>query len=176
MNTHKYSLIFENQLIVFYEHLNCIILTKVRCLSPAVGNLCLRTAGICIGDYLSTGHECCSAFGLRRHSRQVRGLNPIDVHSLHSLPFLFDGFCPGPTGNAIKQKCPAFWAGTSIGFAVREGFEPSVQFPVRQFSKLILSASQAPHLNFKNTPFFRDCKYSNSANPSKKKFVIDLSR
>ena len=30
--------------------------------------------------------------------------------------------------------------------AVREGFEPSVQFPVRQFSKLILSASQAPHL------------------------------
>jgi hypothetical protein len=30
-------------------------------------------------------------------------------------------------------------------FAVREGFEPSVQFPVRQFSKLILSASQAPH-------------------------------
>ncbi len=32
-----------------------------------------------------------------------------------------------------------------VGFAVREGFEPSVQFPVRQFSKLILSASQAPH-------------------------------
>jgi hypothetical protein len=29
--------------------------------------------------------------------------------------------------------------------AVTEGFEPSVQFPVRQFSKLILSASQAPH-------------------------------
>ncbi len=29
--------------------------------------------------------------------------------------------------------------------AVREGFEPSVQLPVRQFSKLILSASQAPH-------------------------------
>jgi hypothetical protein len=29
---------------------------------------------------------------------------------------------------------------------VKEGFEPSVQFPVRQFSKLILSASQAPHL------------------------------
>ena len=30
-------------------------------------------------------------------------------------------------------------------FAVREGFEPSVQFPVRQFSKLLLSASQSPH-------------------------------
>ena len=29
--------------------------------------------------------------------------------------------------------------------AVREGFEPSVQLPVRQFSKLFLSASQAPH-------------------------------
>ena len=39
---------------------------------------------------------------------------------------------------------------TLIGFililiAVREGFEPSVQFPVRQFSKLLLSASQSPH-------------------------------
>ena len=46
--------------------------------------------------------------------------------------------------------------------AVREGFEPSVQFPVRQFSKLILSASQAPHHFFlRNIPFFRDCKYSN---------------
>ncbi len=28
--------------------------------------------------------------------------------------------------------------------AEREGFEPSVQFPVRQFSKLVLSASQPP--------------------------------
>ena len=33
---------------------------------------------------------------------------------------------------------------TSDGFvAEREGFEPSVQLPVRQFSKLFLSASQA---------------------------------
>ena len=37
--------------------------------------------------------------------------------------------------------------------AVREGFEPSVQFPVRQFSKLILSASQAPHLFYNKSPF-----------------------
>ena len=35
-----------------------------------------------------------------------------------------------------------------VWLAVREGFEPSVQFPVRQFSKLILSASQASHLWF----------------------------
>ena len=39
--------------------------------------------------------------------------------------------------------------------AVREGFEPSVQFPVRQFSKLILSASQAPHLLEIRNPFFK---------------------
>ncbi len=38
--------------------------------------------------------------------------------------------------------------------AVREGFEPSVQFPVRQFSKLILSASQAPHRNKKQLSLF----------------------
>ena len=31
-------------------------------------------------------------------------------------------------------------------FAVRAGFEPAVRLPVRQFSKLFLSASQAPHL------------------------------
>ena len=35
--------------------------------------------------------------------------------------------------------------------AEREGFEPSVPFPVRQFSKLFLSATQAPLLKF-------DCK------------------
>ena len=47
-----------------------------------------------------------------------------------------------------------FLAGFSFS-AVREGFEPSVQFPVRQFSKLILSASQAPHLWQKiNYPLF----------------------
>src|SRR5690606_23879089 len=33
----------------------------------------------------------------------------------------------------------------SFEVAVREGFEPSVPFPVRQFSKLFLSATQAPH-------------------------------
>lgn len=30
--------------------------------------------------------------------------------------------------------------------AVRAGFEPAVQFPVRQFSKLVVSASHPPHL------------------------------
>jgi hypothetical protein len=30
--------------------------------------------------------------------------------------------------------------------AVRAGFEPAVRFPVRQFSKLVVSASHPPHL------------------------------
>ncbi len=30
--------------------------------------------------------------------------------------------------------------------AVREGFEPSVQLPVRQFSKLVVSATHPSHL------------------------------
>jgi hypothetical protein len=30
--------------------------------------------------------------------------------------------------------------------AVRAGFEPAVQFPVRQFSKLLVSATHPPHL------------------------------
>jgi hypothetical protein len=48
--------------------------------------------------------------------------------------------------------------------AERAGFEPAVPLPVRQFSKLFLSATQAPLLfnSFpKNAPVFRDCKYSN---------------
>jgi hypothetical protein len=58
-------------------------------------------------------------------------------------------------------------------FAEREGFEPSVPFPVRQFSKLILSASQAPlRFTLCYYPFFRDCKYSNSCIPSKKKIIF----
>ena len=32
--------------------------------------------------------------------------------------------------------------------AVREGFEPSVQLPVRQFSKLVVSATHPSHLTF----------------------------
>ena len=40
-----------------------------------------------------------------------------------------------------RKKCGTFL----FYLAVREGFEPSVQLPVRQFSKLVLSASQAPH-------------------------------
>ena len=41
-------------------------------------------------------------------------------------------------------------------FAVRERFELSVQFPVRMFSKHVLSATQASHLNSdgKCTVFF----------------------
>jgi hypothetical protein len=70
----------------------------------------------------------------------------------------------------VNQRFTGFWWFLNSVFAVREGFEPSVQFPVRQFSKLILSASQAPHLYNKKTPFW-DCKYSNSAKPSKKYLV-----
>ncbi len=51
--------------------------------------------------------------------------------------------------------------------AVREGFEPSVRLPVRQFSKLFLSASQAPH-----PPCLKVCKYSNSYISAKIIFAI----
>lgn len=58
--------------------------------------------------------------------------------------------------------------------AEREGFEPSVPFPVRQFSKLFLSASQASlrFVFFNYIPFFRDCKYSNSSIPAKKNYIF----
>ena len=44
----------------------------------------------------------------------------------------------------IKKKAVQNFTFDSLS-AVREGFEPSVPFPVRQFSKLFLSATQAPH-------------------------------
>ncbi len=45
----------------------------------------------------------------------------------------------------LKEKgLNPFLSGQSL-FAVKEGFEPSVRFPVRMFSKHVLSASQASH-------------------------------
>ena len=41
-----------------------------------------------------------------------------------------------------KPVCPR-----QTGFAERGGFEPPVQFPVRQFSKLVVSATHPPLQN-----------------------------
>ena len=51
---------------------------------------------------------------------------------------------PAPKAGAI----PGYATPRNKLGAVREGFEPSVQFPVRQFSKLLLSATQSPHQYF----------------------------
>ena len=40
--------------------------------------------------------------------------------------------------------------------AEKGGFEPPVQFPVRQFSKLLVSATHPPLPLFAKTPNFRD--------------------
>ena len=40
--------------------------------------------------------------------------------------------------------------------AVRAGFEPAVQFPVRQFSKLVVSATHPSH---PYSPSKKECKY-----------------
>ncbi len=54
--------------------------------------------------------------------------------------------------------------------AEREGFEPSVPLPVRQFSKLFLSATQAS-LRINKKASFEDCKYSNSVRLAKNNFT-----
>ena len=41
-----------------------------------------------------------------------------------------------------------------FAFAVRGGFEPPVRLPVRQFSKLVVSATHPPHRE-KNARVFR---------------------
>ena len=51
--------------------------------------------------------------------------------------------------------------------AVRAGFEPAVQFPVRQFSKLLVSAAHPPHhLRCK------DKQIADTNNISLKKYMI----
>ena len=51
--------------------------------------------------------------------------------------------------------------------AVRGGFEPPVRLPVRQFSKLVVSATHPSH---QTTPFFqRDCKDINKFGDSPNK-------
>ena len=56
------------------------------------------------------------------------------------------------TEKPVNEEFTGFCYVLLLYLAVREGFEPSVQFPVRQFSKLILSASQAPHLFYNLCP------------------------
>ena len=54
---------------------------------------------------------------------------------------------------------PPIWAAF---LAEREGFEPSVPLPVRQFSKLFLSATQASLLKNKN-PLSRTANIANQS-------------
>ena len=66
------------------------------------------------------------------------------------LFFCFHAFAQAELGSAYKQKNPASWVFHLV--AEGGGFEPPEQFPVRQFSKLVVSATH-PSLQ-------RDCKYS----------------
>ncbi len=62
-----------------------------------------------------------------------------------------------------KTKKAAYKAAfKTIAVAERAGFEPAVRLPVRQFSKLLLSATQAPLLfwDCKNTSRKPICKYN----------------
>jgi hypothetical protein len=51
-----------------------------------------------------------------------------------------------------------------MSYAEREGFEPSVPLPVRQFSKLILSASQAPLRVLVFKPYYNKSLFFGIAN------------
>ncbi len=74
------------------------------------------------------------------------GFNTKQSHSLCSLLLLFISFLLKLTFTKVhKQQNPTI-VGLCFVFAEGEGFEPSVPFPVRQFSKLFLSATQAPFL------------------------------
>ncbi len=75
-------------------------------------------------------------------------LHPVSYCSLTLLLTLTSSFIvltPSPTTDNFDSVLSFSFSASEQQSAVREGFEPSVQFPVRQFSKLFLSATQAPH-------------------------------
>ena len=81
---------------------------------------------------------------------------------------------PGPKPGAMTglRYAPKFFIykrTNSFPLAVRAGFEPAVQLPVRQFSKLFLSASQAPHLAL---PFLKRCANVETKLASTKLFYL----
>ncbi len=63
------------------------------------------------------------------------------------------------------MKIPVNSAFTGI-IAEKGGFEPPVQFPVRQFSKLLVSATHPPLQFF--YPFYRAAKIGNTFKTNKK--------
>ncbi len=70
-----------------------------------------------------------------------------------------------------------------IKMAERAGFEPAVRFPVRQFSKLLLSATQPPlrfGVRFKSAPprtlYDRDCDHLARRMPSSSVNEMYLAR
>src|SRR5690606_29331430 len=74
----------------------------------------------------------------------MEGFNIKEAYVLRTLFCCLTGFAQAQTWfTVLNNKTPL--CGASFALAVREGFEPSVPFPVRQFSKLFLSATQAPH-------------------------------
>jgi hypothetical protein len=66
---------------------------------------------------------------------------------------------PGPKPGAMTglRYIPNRHEANFLG-AVRAGFEPAVQFPVRQFSKLVVSASHPPHRGAANVPKYFTCQ------------------
>jgi hypothetical protein len=70
----------------------------------------------------------------------------------------------------IKKVRPLKFSGLTFFKAVRGGFEPPVQFPVRQFSKLLVSATHPPHrLDVSEYAFFKAMqKYKKDAQEQNK--------
>ena len=85
---------------------------------------------------------------------------------------------------AMKQSLTAsFRHFFAKKMAERAGFEPAVRFPVRQFSKLLLSATQPPlrfGVRFKSAPpetvYNRDCDYLARRMPSSSVNEMYLAR
>jgi hypothetical protein len=79
-------------------------------------------------------------------------------HSLCSCGFfVFSGELKASFRSPENTKTRHFHAGFES--AVRGGFEPPVQFPVRQFSKLLVSATHPPHqVDDPNMPFSKHSK------------------
>ena len=96
------------------------------------------------------------------------------LHPELGIFFFYFPFSKGLQRNGFKLIIPFLFA-FFLFFAERAGFEPAVPLPVRQFSKLFLSATQAPLLILYFLPYrrcFEVCKYSKTSYPTKKNYKI----
>ena len=82
-----------------------------------------------------------------RSVRVCKAVNPLSHLGFRRFAPTSPAACGGLCKRARKSTIELTRGAFSCSFAVRGGFEPPVRLPVRQFSKLVVSATHPSHQN-----------------------------